>query len=83
MQTFRDLVEQANRRGIRGLQRPRSMSRAAEDCGVCRAYLYNLMAGVAAPSDEIIDKLVRGLPAPKNAVTAALRRSRTYAAIDS
>ena len=70
--TFRDLVEEFRRRGLRRTQRPRTMLWVARELGISRMHLYNLMAGTRRPSPWTVAKVARATGYPEEDVVRAV-----------
>lgn len=75
---FRELVEReaAYKDPAR---KPRSYKSMAERCGISRAHLYNLFAGVKAAPPWTVAQIAKGLAVDVATVEKALQRSRADA----
>lgn len=78
---FRTLVKRAARRAAAKTEPPRPLRLVAEDCGVCRQHLYNLMTGTQQASPWVVERIAAGLGLSVDTVTRALRVSRERAEV--
>ena len=77
---FRTLVARARRASTK-TDPPRPLRLIAEDCGICRQHLYNLMTGSQQASPWVVERIAAGLDLSIDTVTRALRVSRERAEV--
>ena len=75
---FRELVEREARYQDPA-RKPRSMSAMAAKCGLSRAHIYNLFAGVKKPPTWTVAQIAKGLGVDAATVEKACARSRAEA----